>query len=72
MMDYGNASQNMFQMGLSLNEGAKVVPEILESGATAIVIDRMMRAFLGGKASRKKGITDPKYVDPKVLDHNQK
>ena len=39
---------------------------------TALVIDRMMRAFLGGKALRKKGITDPKYVDPKVLEHGQK
>lgn len=39
---------------------------------TALVIDRMMRAFLGGKALRKKGITDPKYVDPKVLEHSQR
>ncbi len=39
---------------------------------TALVIDRMMRAFLGGKALRKKGITDPNYVDPKVLDHGHR
>lgn len=38
IVDYGNASQNMFQMGLSLTEGAKVVSEILEAGATAIVV----------------------------------
>ena len=38
IVDYGNASQNMFQMGLSLNEGAKVVLEILESGASAVVV----------------------------------
>ena len=39
---------------------------------TALVIDRMMRAFLGGKALRKKGTTDPNYVDPKVLDHGHR
>jgi agmatinase len=38
IVDYGNASQNMFQMGLSLNEGAKVVGEILDSGATAMIV----------------------------------
>lgn len=38
IVDYGNASQNMFQMGLSLNEGAKVVGEILDAGATAIIV----------------------------------
>ncbi len=38
IVDYGNAAQNMFQMGLSLNEGAKVVLEILDSGATAMVV----------------------------------
>ena len=38
IVDYGNASQNMFQMGLSLNEGAKVVLEILDAGATAIIV----------------------------------
>ena len=38
IVDYGNASQNMFQMGLSLAEGAKVVGEILDAGATAIVV----------------------------------
>ena len=38
---------------------------------TALLIDRLMRAFLGGKALRKKGITDPNYVDPQVLDHGQ-
>ena len=31
IVDYGNTSQNMFQLGLSLNEGAKVVLEILEA-----------------------------------------
>ena len=31
-----------------------------------------MRSFLAGKALRdKKGITDPHYVDPQVLDHNK-
>ncbi len=39
IVDYGNASQNMFQLGLSLNEGAKVVGKILDAGATAIVVD---------------------------------
>ena len=39
---------------------------------TALVIDRMMRAFLAGKALRKKGITDPNYVDPEVLDHGHR
>ncbi len=38
---------------------------------TAIVIDRMMRAFLAGVALRKKGITDPNYVDPDVLRHSR-
>ena len=38
IVDYGNASQNMFQLGLSLAEGAKVVGEILEAGATAVVV----------------------------------
>ena len=38
VVDYGNASQNMFQMGLSLNEGAKVVGEILDSGASAMIV----------------------------------
>lgn len=40
--------------------------------STALVIDRMMRAFLGGKALRKKGITDPNHVDPEVLDHGHR
>ncbi|MEM1451028.1 MAG: arginase family protein [Planctomycetota bacterium] len=40
--------------------------------STALVIDRMMRAFLAGKALRKKGITDPNYVDPEVLDHGKR
>ena len=39
---------------------------------TALVIDRMMRAFLAGKALRKKGITDPNYVDPEVLNHGHR
>ena len=40
---------------------------------TALVIDRMMRAFLGGKALRdKQGITDPNYVDGEVLDHGHR
>ena len=40
---------------------------------TALVIDRMMRAFLGGKTLRdKKGITDPNYVDTEVLDHGHR
>ena len=39
---------------------------------TALMIDRLMRAFLAGKALRdKKGITDPNYIDPEVLDHGQ-
>ena len=38
IVDYGNAAQNMFQMGLSLSEGAKVVLEILDSGATAMIV----------------------------------
>ena len=40
--------------------------------STSLVIDRMMRAFLAGKALRKKGITDPNYVDPEVLDHGKR
>ena len=36
---------------------------------TALVIDRMMRAFLAGKALRKQGITDPYYIDKEVLKH---
>ncbi len=39
---------------------------------TALVIDRMMRAFLAGVALRKKGITDPNYVDAEVLDHGHR
>lgn len=38
---------------------------------TALVIDPMMRAFLGGKALRKKGVTGPKYVDSRVLNRPQ-
>lgn len=39
---------------------------------TAIVIDRMIRAFLAGVALRKKGITDPNYMDPEVLVHTRR
>ena len=39
---------------------------------TALVIDRLMRAYLAGKALRdKKGITDPNYVDPQSIDHRR-
>lgn len=36
---------------------------------TGIVMDRMIRALLAGIAARKKGITDPNYIAPEVLDH---
>ena len=39
---------------------------------TAIVMDRLMRAFLAGKAARKMGITDPHYVAPEMLNHGQR
>ena len=36
---------------------------------TGIVMDRMIRAFLGGVAGRRVGITDPNYIAPEALDH---
>ena len=37
---------------------------------TALMINRMMRAFLAGTAARKLGITDPDYVAPESLAHD--
>ena len=36
---------------------------------TALMINRMMRVVLAGMAARKKGITDPDYIDPIMLEH---
>ncbi|MEM8885411.1 MAG: arginase family protein [Planctomycetota bacterium] len=38
---------------------------------TALMINRMMRAFLAGTAARKQGITDPDYIAPGILDHGR-
>ena len=45
---------------------------ILPPAQRELVIDRLMRAFLAGKALRKKGTTDPNYVDQEVLDHGNR
>ena len=37
---------------------------------TALMVNRMMRAFLAGTAARKLGITDPDYIAPESLSHN--
>jgi len=39
---------------------------------SALVIDRLMRSFLADQAARKKGITDPSYMAPGVLDHGHR
>ena len=36
---------------------------------TALMINRMMRAFIAGTAARKIGITDPDYIAPVSLKH---
>jgi hypothetical protein len=36
---------------------------------TALMINRMIRAFLAGTAARKLGITDPDYIAPERLKH---
>jgi len=36
---------------------------------TALMINRMMRAFIAGTAARKLGITDPDYIAPVSLRH---
>jgi len=36
---------------------------------TALMINRMMRAFIAGQAARKIGITDPDYIAPVSLRH---
>ena len=36
---------------------------------TGVLADRLIRALLGGIASRKAGITDPLYLAPDRLDH---
>ena len=36
---------------------------------TALMINRMMRAFIAGQAARKIGITDPDYIAPESLRH---
>ncbi len=37
---------------------------------TALMCNRMMRAFIAGTAARKLGITDPDYIHPESLAHN--
>ena len=37
---------------------------------TALMTNRLMRAYLAGTAARKLGITDPDYIAPVSLDHN--
>jgi hypothetical protein len=36
---------------------------------TALVGQRAMREVLNGMALRKKGITDPNYYHPQLIDH---
>jgi len=36
---------------------------------TALMVNRMMRAFIAGTAARKLGITDPDYIAPESLKH---
>jgi agmatinase len=36
---------------------------------TGILVDRMIRSLLSGIAGRKQGITDPLFLDPRILDH---
>ena len=36
---------------------------------TGLMINRMMRVMLAGMAARKKGISDPDYIAPIMLDH---
>ena len=36
---------------------------------TALMVNRMMRAFIAGTAARKLGITDPDYIAPESLRH---
>ena len=38
---------------------------------TALVANRCVREMLAGVAMRKKGITEPHYLAPEVLDHGQ-
>lgn len=38
--------------------------------STGVLIDRMIRSVLAGVATRRKGITDPLFVDPRRLNHD--
>ena len=68
-----NALQLMRALGI---QNELVAVDILEykpllddaHGTTGILVDRLMRAVLGGISARKKGITDPLYVHPDLLN----
>ena len=38
---------------------------------TPLVANRCVREMITGVAMRKKGITEPHYLDPRVVDHGQ-
>ena len=75
----GISSSNALQLMRALGiQNELVAVDILEynpllddaHGTTGILVDRLMRAVLGGISARKKGITDPFYVHPDLLNKN--
>lgn len=48
-------------------EMVELNPLIDLNNATAIVANRILREAFNGIAMRKKGITDPGYIDPRIL-----
>jgi len=56
-------------VGIELVELNPVVDQTYRSKLVAV---RILRELLTGVAMRRKGITDPDYVDPAWLDHGVK
>ena len=51
-------------------EMVEINPLLDTNGATLVLANRVVREVLVGMALRKKGITDPKYVDPDFITHS--
>jgi agmatinase len=51
-------------------EMVEINPMLDNDGATMLLANRIVREVLVGMALRKKGITDPKYVDPDFITHS--
>ena len=52
-------------------EMVEINPMLDTDGSTMLLANRIVREVLVGMALRKKGITDPKYVDPDFITHSK-